>query len=180
MTPEPEENRISRCACCLDNFACPSNEVFDDICPACRAILVHGTTIEEPPPPPRSKFIYRPGAVEIIVLLNLIVFACMGFPNDSLDSDTLIKWGAEWGPLTFGQEWWRTFTSIFIHEGIGHIFSNLTVLALVAWPIARVFDKWTFLFSYIVCGLWGEIAMLTLHPELVSFGASGAVFGIVG
>ena len=38
---------------------------------------------------------------------------------------SLLKWGADFGPLTLTGDWWRTVTCNFIHIGAFHLLMNM-------------------------------------------------------
>jgi rhomboid protease GluP len=94
--------------------------------------------------------------------------------------DGLLKWGADFGPLTTHGQWWRLFTSTFEHIGIIHLVMNMYVLLSIGMFTERLFGRVGFLVLYILCGIGGSLTSLALHPVLVSAGASGAVFGLYG
>jgi hypothetical protein len=39
--------------------------------------------------------------------------------------NVLIHWGSNFGPATLNGEWWRLFTSMFLHFGLVHLALNL-------------------------------------------------------
>jgi membrane associated rhomboid family serine protease len=139
-----------------------------------------GMSRAEPQRRARPVFHYRPGAIEIIVFVNCLVYGLFGFPTEPVSQSTLLRWGAEWGPLSLDGEWWRMFTCIFIHSGPSHFIANTIGLIVAGRPIQRIFKTPIFLFLYILSGLAGGLLSLQFHPELVSVGASGAIFGIIG
>src|SRR5215467_5911292 len=68
----------------------------------------------------------------IIIILNIAVFVLMSITSGSLlnpPTHSLIKWGADYGPLTLNGQWWRMFTSLFVHIGLIHLLCNMVVLA---------------------------------------------------
>src|SRR6201999_3193182 len=72
------------------------------------------------------------------------------------------------------------FTSQFVHAGAMHILNNmygLLVAAIFLNPVAR---NAKLLACYLLCGLGGSLAGAFVHPETVSVGASGAIFGLFG
>jgi len=92
----------------------------------------------------------------------------------------LLKWGANWGPLSLGAEPWRILASTYIHGGIIHIALNMWCLWNLGFLAERVFDPWTYVLTYTLCGLAGSLASLWRHPLTVGVGASGAIFGMAG
>ncbi|NHJ26119.1 MAG: rhomboid family intramembrane serine protease, partial [Candidatus Lokiarchaeota archaeon] len=78
-------------------------------------------------------------------------------------------------------EIWRLFTAMFIHGDLIHLFSNMFGLFLFGVFVESFFSRKDFLLIYFVSGLLGNIFSLFLLPSyIISFGASGAVFGLIG
>ncbi len=95
-------------------------------------------------------------------------------------SPILIRWGADFGPLTLAGQWWRLLTAVFLHIGVVHLVGNLWYLFNVG-PIAEsIWGRRTYLFLYFFSGLAGSVISLWWNPLAVSAGASGALFGITG
>jgi len=46
--------------------------------------------------------------------------------------------------------------------------------------VERILGKWTFLLFYLSCGVAGRIVSIAARPEADGYGASGAIFGLVG
>jgi rhomboid protease GluP len=118
-----------------------------------------------------------------LVGMNVAVFAVMALTGISPTAPTsvqLLKWGANWGPLSLGAEPWRILASNYIHGGIIHIALNMWCLWNLGFLAERVFDPWTYVLTYTFCGLAGSLASLWWHPMAVGVGASGAIFGLAG
>jgi membrane associated rhomboid family serine protease len=95
-------------------------------------------------------------------------------------SAILIRWGADFGPLTLGGQWWRLVTAIFVHIGVIHVLTNLWVLFSVG-PIAEsIWGRRTYLFIYLFSGVAGSVISVWWNPVVPSAGASGALFGVAG
>ncbi|HWD01088.1 MAG TPA: rhomboid family intramembrane serine protease [Amycolatopsis sp.] len=78
-------------------------------------------------------------------------------------------------------EWWRIFTSGFVHFGIIHIAANMFSLWMLGRALEPVFGKVRFLALYFVSMLGASTAVLLFdHPTQISGGASGALFGLLG
>jgi rhomboid protease GluP len=119
----------------------------------------------------------------IVFWLNILLFAVMVISGVSFLSPTieqLLAWGANFGPMTFSGEWWRSFSATFIHIGVLHLAVNMWCLWSLGTLAERMFGNWTFLGLYVLSGLGGSVASLWWHPMAVSAGASGAVFGVAG
>ena len=78
-------------------------------------------------------------------------------------------------------EIWRLFTAMFIHGDLTHLISNMFGLFLFGIFIESSFSKTKFLIIYFVSGIIGNVfSLFLLPPYVISFGASGAVFGLIG
>ncbi len=119
----------------------------------------------------------------LLVAANVGVFIVMAAAGVSVlmpDPSRMIEWGANFGPRTLGGEWWRILTSTFLHFGIIHLALNMIVLAQVGGLVERLIGSLGFLLLYLVSGVLGSLASVFSNPEVVSAGASGSVFGVVG
>lgn len=80
--------------------------------------------------------------------------------------------------------YWQLFTSMFVHADVVHIFGNMFFLLIFGLRAEELFDTKEYLLIYLMSGLAGNL--LTLLPTLlmgsnmVSVGASGAIFGVFG
>ncbi len=78
-------------------------------------------------------------------------------------------------------EVWRRFTSMFLHGDVMHLFSNMIALLLFGTYVELNFSKFEFLLIYFISGLIGNMFSLYLLPfNVISLGASGAIFGLIG
>jgi rhomboid protease GluP len=119
-----------------------------------------------------------------IIAINVAVFLAMVLGGVSLLRPTgqeIVDWGANYGRATFGSgQGWRLLTSVFVHIGIIHLFVNMWSLWNLGRLAEQVYDKGTYLGSYLLCGVGASIAATWYQPEYPSAGASGAIFGLVG
>jgi rhomboid protease GluP len=139
----------------------------------------NGLAIERPQQRRRSE----PVVTYTIIAINAIVYLAMCVKGVSPISPTVqevIPWGASFGPVTMGGQWWRLFTEIFVHFGIIHIAVNMYILYQVGVLTEILFGKVRFIILYLVAGLAGSLTSLYVHPLGVSAGASGAIFGVFG
>lgn len=125
------------------------------------------------------------GAITLLIIaLNVLMFIVMCIGGVSFFEPTalsLVKWGANFGPLTVGDhEWWRLVTSMFIHIGVIHLVVNMVVLLNIGLFIEALAGGRFYFLLYCASGLGGGVASLMFHPHTVSAGASGAIFGLYG
>jgi rhomboid protease GluP len=118
-----------------------------------------------------------------LVGMNVAVFGVMvltGVSPVEPSSAQLLKWGANWGPLSLGPQPWRLLASNYIHVGFLHILLNMWCLWNLGFLAERVFDPWTYVLIYTASGLAGSLGSLWWHPLSIGAGASGAIFGLAG
>ena len=119
----------------------------------------------------------------LIIAANLGVFAVMvalGIQVLGGRAEEYLRFGANFAPLTTGGEWWRLFTCTFIHFGIVHLVFNMWALWDSGRLTERLFGNGWFAVLYVFAGLCGSSASMLWNQEVISGGASGAVFGVFG
>jgi membrane associated rhomboid family serine protease/Flp pilus assembly protein TadD len=119
---------------------------------------------------------------QALFALNLVVFAAMALEGIAMNptSQQLIRWGANFGPLTLGGQEWRLLSSTFLHIGLMHIFFNMWCLWDLGAMCESLYGHWTFAALYVTSGVGASLASVWWRPVGVSAGASGAIFGLVG
>jgi rhomboid protease GluP len=119
-----------------------------------------------------------------IIGINILVFLAMmisGVNFISPSSEDLIKWGANFKPYTLGDDWWRLLTCVFVHIGIIHLLFNMYALYMAGLYLEPMLGKLRFLSAYLCTGIIASIISLWWHKDnMVSAGASGAIFGMYG
>jgi len=129
--------------------------------------------------PPESAPLVTYSLLAACALVWVAMVATGVSPMEPAGED-LLKWGADYGPQTLAGEWWRAFTCIFVHIGVLHLLLNLWCLWDLGSLVERLLGRSSFLFVYLLAGLGGNAASLWWNPEVISAGASGAVFGLAG
>ena len=107
----------------------------------------------------------------------------------------LLRWGGNAAPFTLDDEWWRAFTSMFLHGGLLHLALNMYMLWICGALAERAFGSFRFLVLYSFSGLCGSFASALWHGThklggaslleiedrlqfVVGVGASGALMGL--
>lgn len=119
----------------------------------------------------------------IIVIVNILVFVVMAISGVHLimpSGESLLLWGANFRPVTIDGEWWRLFTSTFIHIGIFHLLMNMYALVYIGLLLEPYLGKSRFLSAYLITGISGSVASIFWNELTISAGASGAIFGMYG
>lgn len=119
----------------------------------------------------------------VLVAINVAVFVLMVVSGASPIKFTpaqLIRWGANWGPLSLGPQPWRVLTSNYVHIAIWHIGFNMWCLWDLGRLAERLLGRWSYVLVYTLSGIAGSVASLSFHPYVVGAGASGAIFGLAG
>lgn len=111
--------------------------------------------------------------------VNVAMFALLLVTGGAEDSINLYRWGAKFGPAIQAGDWYRLISPVFLHAGLFHIAANTFALVLFGPRLEQEFGTVAFLATYIVSGICGVVASYLVSPVL-SVGASGAVFGMVG
>jgi membrane associated rhomboid family serine protease len=68
--------------------------------------------------------LYRPVATWVLLGAIIVVLIIETVAGGSTDSEVLIRLGAKFTPLIAAGEYWRLFTSMFLHIGIMHLAFN--------------------------------------------------------
>lgn len=131
----------------------------------------------------------RPEAVctVALIVINVAVFLILSAMGDTEDAVFMLNHGGMYEPLIVQEhEYYRLFTSMFLHFGMSHLLNNMVLLGALGWNLELETGKIKFLTIYLVSGLGGNLLSLYYDQSLplgeraVSAGASGAIFGLMG
>lgn len=117
-------------------------------------------------------------SISIIAVNLLLCFCCIVNPR--------LFYGKGCVGLSYVMqgEWYRLFTAMFLHGGLDHFFSNMLLLYFLGDMLENKIGRIRFTVLYLLTGLIGNIASCfheyIANVNYVSFGASGAVFGLIG
>ncbi len=77
-------------------------------------------------------------------------------------------------------QWWRIFTSAFLHADLMHIAFNMFALYQVGTFVEMIYGAPRMAIIYAFAALGGGIAVVYFAPDVPTIGASGAIFGLFG
>jgi membrane associated rhomboid family serine protease len=148
--------------------------------------------LSQPPPTSKEKIgsffsFFKPRAgffvTPLLVYINMAVFLLMVISGVNFllpDNESLIRWGANFRPITLEGQWWRLITNFFLHIGIMHLLLNMYALLYIGLLLEPYLDKAKFIAAYFLTGIIASITSLYWHDLTISAGASGAIFGMYG
>jgi membrane associated rhomboid family serine protease len=117
-----------------------------------------------------------------LVAVNVLVYlitASQGAGLNSPGGSLFAKW-VLFGPAVAQGDWWRLFTSAFLHGSLLHIGFNMYFLWFVGSAVEQAIGRGRFVLIYVVSALAGSAGALVYTPTTPTVGASGALFGILG
>lgn len=116
----------------------------------------------------------------LFVVLNIVIFLICTFTKDVLYNKGAFY---VWSVIT-DKEYYRLFSSIFLHYDINHLFSNMILLFFLGRIIEKYIGHIVYFIVYILSGVVGNMISglwdVMTKQYSISVGASGAVFGLTG
>ena len=133
---------------------------------------------------PRRKTL---GVTFILIAVNVAVYVYTAILSGNfiaISDEVVTKYGQS-NAAVFGGAVWLLFTSLFIHANIVHLGGNMIFLLIFGLRAEEMFDTEQYLLIYFLSGLAGNVLTLVYGPlvygaDMISVGASGAIFGIFG
>lgn len=111
----------------------------------------------------------------------LVITAATGSLDATSNPEVMVRWGSNYGLLTWADQYWRLFTSIWLHFGLIHLAVNMYSLYVVGPQVEFLFGRWRLLVIWVLAGVTGSVVSLLLAPPTInSAGASGALWGLLG
>jgi membrane associated rhomboid family serine protease len=129
--------------------------------------------------------VQRPWVTQLLMAVNAIVWFA-GMADQAGGDDLVTGRGGlvvDGGLRAFdvaAGEWYRIFTSGFLHAGLLHLGFNVYALYLLGSGVENALGRVRFALLYLVALLGGAFGVLLLSPDSLTVGASGAVFGLLG
>ena len=123
----------------------------------------------------------KPFITYTLIFVNVLVFLLMYiFGNGSEDGGTLIAFGANNRELVLNfHEYYRLFTSSFLHIGFLHLLFNMYALYIIGPQVENFFGKAKYCLIYFGSAICGSLLSICFSSG-ISAGASGSIFGLLG
>lgn len=127
---------------------------------------------------------YKCYAAVFFVLVNVIWFIYMELSGATNTNEGMLTCGAMLSDAIEQGNYMQIFTAFFVHFSIQHLGNNMLLLLAIGAMLEKHTGSIRFIIIYLASGIGGNIvsAMWHMHQNTIvlSAGASGAVFGIVG
>jgi len=124
---------------------------------------------------------HKPVVTYVLLGAIGVTFALEMLLGGSSNNLTLVTMGAQVNALVAAGQSWRLLTAMFLHIGLMHLAFNAWALYVLGLPLETNYGSVRFAVIYLVSGLAGGVLYFILGPSgVLSAGASGAIFGIVG
>jgi len=114
-----------------------------------------------------------------LIAINIFIFIGLNYLSFQSPNQNLIL---VFGFIPNSFNLLTIFSSMFIHGGISHIFSNMWFLYIFGDNVESILGHTKFLLFYIICGVGAAFAQYAINPEstIPMVGASGAIAGVLG
>ncbi|MCI8512466.1 MAG: rhomboid family intramembrane serine protease [Lachnospiraceae bacterium] len=120
----------------------------------------------------------------MLIAANVLYFLYLEAAGSSEDAYFMFQQGAVMAAAVLeGREYYRLLTAMFMHFGIRHLMNNMIVLFALGDNLERALGHARYLLFYLACGIganWFSALLMRSDRLIVSAGASGAIFGVVG
>ena len=120
----------------------------------------------------------------VAIAVPFLIEVILGGPQTLFNgppSQVLFDMGAMFPPAVATGQFWRLFTSMFLHANLLHLAFNAYALWLFGRSVEQEFGRANMVAIYFVTGFLASAASYAFGPiDALAVGASGAIFGIFG
>lgn len=134
---------------------------------------------------PRERLVFNmepasPVITYALIAINIVIFVLGSLSLELQELLFLGGWNDALAVFNEG-EYYRLFSAMFLHAGIGHLFFNMYGLYILGIETEQMYGRWHYLVIYFLGGVSGSVLSAALgNPQVPSVGASGAVFALLG
>ncbi|MFW9852769.1 MAG: rhomboid family intramembrane serine protease [Candidatus Thorarchaeota archaeon] len=130
--------------------------------------------------PTRNLFI---AILAVYLVTSIITLATVQITNIidffSISENVLVIIG-QYNAKVYSGHIYQLFTSIFVHVNVLHFLSNCLFLFIFGLRAEENLLSWQYYLIFIISGLMGGLLTLSFGPNVISAGASGGIFGLLG
>ncbi|MDD6357034.1 MAG: rhomboid family intramembrane serine protease [Bacteroidales bacterium] len=123
--------------------------------------------------------------IPLLFYINIIVYVyivIMGVkPISGFETNAyLYKYGAINSSVIDQGEYWRFITSMFLHDGLFHLWMFMFALCFAGYFVEIVMGAKRTCIIYFISGILATTFSLLIHTTQFQFGSNGAVMGLMG
>jgi rhomboid protease GluP len=111
----------------------------------------------------------RLSATYILIGINILIFAAETMAGGTENREIALKFGAQYTPYVKKGQWYRMFTSMFLHFGFIHLICNMYSLYNLGPALEQFFGIPLFLLLYLNSE-YPSFPFLLPHSRLRSMG----------
>jgi rhomboid protease GluP len=115
-----------------------------------------------------------------VSLLLLVVFVAEAADGALRNTAELARLGGQVPMLVRDGQWWRLATAGLLHVDLFHLYANGIALLALGFLLERLFGGLRFAWLLLLGLLGSGIVSVEFGNHLVSVGASGAIFALIG
>ena len=120
----------------------------------------------------------------VFIGLNVVIYIILNIFLLQNGIDVISNLDNSWTAVKWNGEYYRIFTSMFLHADLNHLLNNMFVLFIIGKRYEESEGRFRFSLVYFLGGILASIASLSynmiMRNEIVSLGASGAIFALIG
>lgn len=121
----------------------------------------------------------------VLVIINVLIFLYMDWTGNPTSPDYMASHGGlSWQYVISNGEYWRLITYMFLHYGVYHLFNNMVSLWLLGDYLEKLTGRIRLFIIYFLTGIIAGLISIGYNMQediiIISVGASGAIFGIMG
>lgn len=115
----------------------------------------------------------------VILIVNAVLWLAMEIAGGSRNTIVLLRFGAVNREFVLSGEIWRLVSSAFLHIDIFHLAINSYTLYQLGTFVESFFGQTKLIATYVITAITAGLCSI-LFNNVISAGASGALFGLVG
>lgn len=137
---------------------------------------------------PKQQQIFKLTPVNVVlVAFNIFYFLFIVVSKGHYavyNTEVMLNMGALSYNTFMNGRWYEIVTSLFMHFGLSHLLNNMILLLYAGCELEDRVGSFRYLILYFAAGICGNLASLWYYHSIgecvVSAGASGAIFGVIG
>jgi len=137
----------------------------------------------QPPAPTVRLPLAKPVVTNVLLgllIVGFVVEVALSRSIVDISGNALVTLGAQVNSKIAGGAYWLLLSAMFLHGGLMHLAFNGWALFSVGRDMEALLGSLWFIVIYLLSGLAGNVAYYLLGNDVLSIGASGAIFGLIG